>query len=287
MPAPLPPPVGVHVPVGGGLARKGLAYADAVGARAVQVFVGNPRGWATPAGDPAQDSAFRDRCGEEGVPAYVHTPYLVNLGSPTAATVERSVAAVAHGLARGRAIGALGVVVHTGSAVGEGAYDAAIAQVREQLLPVLDALQDGGPQLLLEPTAGQGRSLCATVEDLGPYLAALDHHPRVGVCLDTCHVFAAGHDLAAPGGTSATLDRLVEVAGPGRLGLVHANDSVDVCGSARDRHERIGRGHIGEAAFAELLRHPAVQGVPVVLETPGKEPEHREDIALLERLRDG
>jgi deoxyribonuclease-4 len=279
--------VGVHVPVGGGLARRGLAYAGAVGARAVQVFVGNPRGWATPAGDPAQDRAFRDRCAEDGTAAYVHTPYLVNLGSPTAATLERSVVAVRHGLARGRAIGARGVVVHTGSAVGEGAYEAALAQVREHLLPVLDALEDGGPQLLLEPTAGQGRSLCATVEDLGPYLDALGHHPRVGVCLDTCHVFAAGHDLAAPGGMAATLDRVVEVAGPGRLALVHANDSLDVCGSSRDRHERIGKGHIGEAPFSDLLRHPAVQGVPVVLETPGGEAEHTEDIALLVRLRDG
>jgi deoxyribonuclease-4 len=136
--------------------------------------------------------------------------------------------------------------------------------------------------------AGQGAILCATVEQLGPYLDALDRHPRAGVCLDTCHAFAAGHDLAAPGGVRETMDALVACAGDGRLRLIHANDSKDPCGSARDRHENIGAGHIGERAFAALFRHPAVAGVPFVIETPGRAPEpHRRDIDVLKRLRDG
>ncbi len=130
-------------------------------------------------------------------------------------------------------------------------------QVREALLPLLDAVaDDAAPWLLLEPTAGQGRSLCAGVEDLAPYLEALDFHPKAGICLDTCHVFAAGAPLDEPGGTTATVDRIVEIGGPGRLRLIHANDSMDVRGAFKDRHQRIGEGHIGEARVRRAVRPP-------------------------------
>jgi deoxyribonuclease-4 len=291
-------PVGSHVAVGKGLASGALPAADAAGCETVQVFVGNPRGWATSAGRPAEDRAFRAGLEQRGMRAFVHTPYLVNLGSPTPATYERSLAVITHNLRRAGQIGAEGVVVHTGSFVTPGdearsertqsaqRYAAAMRQVRDGLLPLLDALDDDdAPWLLLEPTAGQGRSLCAGVDDLAAYLGALDHHPRAGVCLDTCHVFAAGAPLDEPGGATATLDRLVEVAGPGRLRLVHANDSLDVRGSMRDRHEKIGRGHIGVDAFRELLAHPATAGAPFVLETPGSRDADDPDIALLKQLR--
>lgn len=278
-------PVGSHVKAAGGLARGAFAFGQDIGAEAVQVFAGNPRGWALTAGDPEQDKAFRSLCASHGVRSYVHTPYLVNLGSPTASTVERSVASVRHNLARGASLGASGVVVHTGSCVSEGGYDAALRQVREALLPVLDSVGDSGPALLLEPTAGQGRSLCAGVADLPAYLSALDWHPAVGICLDTCHVFAAGAPLDEVGGMSSTLDLLVSLAGAGRLQLVHGNDSKDPRGSYRDRHERIGQGCIGEQAFTELFVHPAMAGVPVILETPGGKDAYAEDIALLKKLR--
>jgi deoxyribonuclease-4 len=229
-------PVGTHVKIGSGLVSGALATADAIGAEVVQVFAGNPRGWASSPGDPGVDAAFRDANRASGRRVVIHTPYLVNLGSPTPATYVRSVATVAHNLKRAVDLGAEGVVVHTGSCVDEGAVDAAMRQVREGLLPVLDVLGTDGPSLLLEPTAGQGRSLCAGVDDLEAYLAALDGHPAVGVCLDTCHVFAAGAPLDVPGGTTATVDRLVEIGGPGRLRLVHANDSKDVRGAFKDRH---------------------------------------------------
>ena len=282
-------PVGTHVKVGSGLVRGALARAQEIGAECFQVFAGNPRGWAASAGDPGIDATFRSACRQAGLRVFVHTPYLVNLGSPTPATYERSVAAIAHNLRRGADLGAEGVVVHTGSCVAEGGVDAAMAQIREGLLPVLDALDrvDGeAPSLLLEPTAGQGRSLCAGVEDLGPYLAALDDHPAVGICLDTCHLFAAGAPLDEPGGATATLDRLLEVAGPGRLRLVHANDSKDVRGSLRDRHERLGEGHLGLGAFEELLAHPGTAGVPLLLETPGSWDVGDPQLDLLRKLRD-
>jgi deoxyribonuclease IV len=289
-------PVGAHVLTGRGLATGGLAYAEEVGARAVQVFVGNPRGWALSDGDAGEDAAFVAGCAERGVPAFIHAPFLVNVGSPTEATVERSVASIAHNLRRGAELGCRGVVVHAGSAVGEDRYADALRQLHERLLPVLDAVPDGGPRLLIEPTAGGGKCLAATVEDLGPYLAALEWHPAVGVCFDTCHAWAAGHDLSVPGGMTGTLDALEVTVGPDRLGLVHANDSLDECGSRRDRHTTLGKGSIGGGAygvgpFAELMAHPSMAGVPVVVETPSeldgsKTAGHTRDIGLLVSLRD-
>jgi deoxyribonuclease-4 len=274
--------VGSHVPVAGGL-LKGLAYAHEIGAAALQVFVSNPRGWARSAGDPGRDEEFRGSCTH---PVFVHAPYLVNFGSPTEATLRRSVDAVAHALGRATAIGARGVVVHGGSAVAEVHRDEAMRQLREHLLPVLDGLDPSGPRLLVEPTAGGGQALAATVQDLAPYFAALDDHEMLGVCLDTCHAFAAGHDLASPGGMKRTLDALVRAVGRGRLQLVHANDSKDPLGSLRDRHEAIGQGRIGKDPFAELFRHPATRNVPVVVETPGDASSHRRDVELLCALRD-
>lgn len=284
-------PVGTHVLVGKNLVDGAFRTAVELGCEAVQVFVGNPRGWALSAGDPAVDERFRAATTEAGMRVVIHTPYLVNLGSPTPSTFERSAALVAHNLRRAVQIGAEGVVVHTGSYVdpdgGRAGYDAAMSRIREALMPVLDALaQDAAsPYLLLEPTAGQGRSLCAGVDDLEGYLAALDFHPKAGICLDTCHVFAAGAPLDEPGGTKATIDRIAEIGGPDRLRLIHANDSKDVRGAFKDRHEKIGAGHIGTEAFAELFAHPATEGVPFILETPGSRTTDDPDMALLKALR--
>jgi deoxyribonuclease IV len=279
-------PVGTHVKVGKGLVEEMLPKALSIGAEALQIFAGNPRGWALSKGRPAADEAFRAACEAAGIRVVIHAPYLVNLGSPTPLTYERSVRTVAHNLVRAVDLGAEAVVVHTGSCVDEGSLESAMRQVREGLLPVLDALGADGPWLLLESTAGQGRSLCATVEDHAAYLDALDRHPRVGLCLDTCHLFAAGEPLDEPGGMKRTIDRLVEVAGPDRLRLVHANDSMDVRGAFKDRHQRIGEGHLGVEPFRELLAHPATAGVPLILETPGSRDEGDPQIPLLKKLRE-
>ncbi|MFE1405885.1 deoxyribonuclease IV [Streptomyces sp. NPDC058770] len=279
-------PVGGHVPVAGGLAKVGLPYAREMGAEAVQVFVANPRGWATPVGNPAEDERFRAECAAASVPAYVHAPYLINFGSHTEATVERSVDSLRHSLRRAREIGALGVVVHTGSATGGRPRERALAQVRTHLRPLLDELtHDDDPFLLLESTAGQGASLCSRTWDFGPYFEALDSHPRLGVCLDTCHIHAAGHDLSGPEGMRQTLDLLVETVGAGRLKLIHANDSKEAAGAHKDRHANIGAGHIGEGPFRELFSHPATAGVPLIIETPGGKDGHAADVARLKGLR--
>ena len=281
--------IGSHTRTSGGLAKAGLPYADAAGAEAVQVYVSNSRGWALPPGDPVQDTLFRDGCGERGLPAYIHASLLVNLGSPTSLTVSRSVDVLSHALQRGAAIGATAVVFHAGSSVDSSHDEKALHQLGEALRPLVDlAAAEDLPRLLVEPSAGGGRSLASKVQDLEPYLAAAENHPWLGVCFDTCHAWAAGHDLATPGGMTATLDALIATVGRDRLMLIHANDSKDECGSTRDRHETIGAGRIGSAAFAELLAHPATAGVPVIVETPseGDAAGHAADIALLKSLRD-
>jgi deoxyribonuclease-4 len=267
------------------MAKRSIAYAELTQAEAIQVFTSNPRGWAMPETNHEADALFREKAEALDIETYVHAPFLINLGSPTEDTYKNSLASTAYSLKRGEEIGALGVVVHTGSAVKEDNVEKAWKQIEKGVMPILESLGDDAPMLLLEPTAGQGQSLVKRLEDLENYLKALHYHPKVGICLDTCHVFAAGHDIAKKGGMKETLDLLVEVAGIERIQLIHANDSMDVCGALKDRHQNIGKGFIGVDPFAELLKHPAVANAPLILETPGMEPEHGEEIALLKKLR--
>ena len=218
---------------------------------------GNPRGWRLTPGNPEQDALFTAGCTDRGILSFIHTPYLVNVGSPTEATVEQSIASIAHNLARGararlrgrrrarRLRGRRGPVRGGPAPVARAAAAGAGRPARRRR-----------PGCSSSRQRAAGRSLAATVEDLGPYFAALDDHPLVGVCFDTCHAWAAGHDLAAPGGMTATLDALRATVGPGRLGLVHANDSLDECGSKRDRHTTIGAGSIGVAAVRRAAGPP-------------------------------
>ena len=283
--SPKKPRIGAHTPTSGGMAKRSIAYAELTQAEAIQVFTSNPRGWAMPETNHEADALFREKAEALDIETYVHAPFLINLGSPTEDTYKNSLASTAYSLKRGQEIGALGVVVHTGSAVKEDNVDNAWKQIKKGVMPILEALDDDAPMLLLEPTAGQGQSLVKRLEDLENYLKALNYHPKVGICLDTCHVFAAGHDIAKKGGMKETLDLLVQVAGIERIQLIHANDSMDVCGALKDRHQNIGKGFIGVDPFAELLKHPAVANAPLILETPGMEPEHGEEIALLKQLR--
>jgi deoxyribonuclease-4 len=267
------------VSVAGGLARGPLKRVDEIGAEVIQVFVANPRGWAPPAPDPAGDEAFRVACAERGLPVFVHAPYLINFGSPSPETLAKSRSALEFSLARGAAIGATGVVVHAGSAVLGNRWPDAMAQVREVIRPLLDA---DGPQLLIEPTAGGGGALASNVDSIAAYLDALDD-PRVGLCLDTCHLHAAGHDLSTAAGVRQTLSALGRAVGPGRVGLVHLNDSRDPAGSRRDRHASIGQGSIGLAGLAAVVAAPGLKGVPLVVET--QDSGQADDVAALKDLQ--
>jgi deoxyribonuclease-4 len=155
-------------------------------------------------------------------------------------------------------------------------------QVREHVLAALDTVP-GGPRMLIEATAGGGAALASDAPSVGAYLDALGRDERIGVCLDTCHMHAAGHDMSTPASFAAALRAYGRAAGPGGIGLVHVNDSRDPAGSKRDRHEAVGRGTIGRAAFAALFTTPTTRGVPMVVETA--DADHARDIGTLKDLR--
>ena len=277
--------IGAHVPTSGGLVKRALGYAKTIEAETIQIFASNPRGWAMPEANPTADKEFRTAAEAMDITTYIHAPFLINLGSPTEGTYENSLASTEYSLRRGRELGALGAVIHTGSAVKEEFVDQAWKQIHDGMMPILEKLKENDPFLLLEPTAGQGQSLVKRLEELVKYFDALEFHPKVGICIDTCHVFAAGHDITTKKGIDEMLTGLIANVPADRIKLVHANDSMDVCGALKDRHQSIGKGHIGEKPFQVLMAHPAMAGVPLVLETPGKEPEHGSEVKILKKLR--
>ena len=277
--------VGAHVPTSGGLVTRALGYAQTIEAEAIQIFASNPRGWAMPDANPAADKEFREKAEAMDIATYVHAPFLINLGSPTEATYENSLASTEYSLKRSKELGALGTVIHTGSAVKEEFVGHAWKQIHDGMMPILEKLKIEHPFLLLEPTAGQGQSLVRRLDELIKYFDVLEHHTKVGICIDTCHVFAAGHDITTGAGIDEMLGALTAVISSDRIKLVHANDSMDICGSLKDRHQTIGEGHIGQKPFQLLMAHPAISGVPFILETPGEEPEHGKEVRILKKLR--
>jgi deoxyribonuclease-4 len=286
------PRIGAHVSVAGGILN---APANAVEAtcEAFQMWVSSPRAWRLPAVEPDVDERFRELVAEAGLgPVFVHAPYLVNFASTSDATVDSSTTVVAATLDKAAAIGAAGVVVHAGSDLGAGRA-AGLARTRAAVMPLLDRLdraadRAGGasPGLLIEFTAGKNNMLASRVDEMAELLDTLDGHPRVEVCFDTCHAMCAGYDLHDPAAAAATAGELDKLL-PGRLALVHANDSRDPCGAPRDRHWHIGEGTIGDAGFAALLAQPALAAVPWITELPETNADHARNLARLRRLAAG
>jgi deoxyribonuclease-4 len=262
--------IGTHVAVAGGLVKTGLGEADEVGAEIIQLFAGNPRSWAPRAADPAADEAFRAACAERELPVVVHAPHLINLGAPSELVLSRSLAALELTLRRASDLGAVAVVVHAGSSVTPGRRTTALAALPELIRPLVDRA-DPAVRLLIEPTAGAGESMASTIGSTIEYLRAVNDE-RVGLCLDTCHLHAAGEDLADP----QLLDSVAST-----IALVHVNDSRDPRGSHRDRHESLDAGTVGLPTLAAFLAHPALVEVPVLVETP----THERDVVLLKNLR--
>lgn len=270
--------IGSHVAVGKGLVRQGLVEAEETGAEVLQVFLGSPRGWAPPRIDAAVAERFRQECAARDLPVFVHASYLINLASPDAEMLARSVASLRACLAGAERIGAAGVVVHAGSSM-DGDREAAL----ERLAPAFDAVLDGVPavRLLVEPTAGSANAMASTLPSVAEYLHAVGR-PEIGLCLDTCHLHAAGEVLDEAAAFEASLKTLTKSVGRGRIGLVHLNDSRDPRGSGRDRHESLGLGTIGDAGLATVMASPSLKGVPFVVETA----THPRDVAHAKELRD-
>lgn len=276
---------GAHMPTQGGIHHAYTAGQE-YGCEVIQLFTSSPQQWRARELTEAIGAQFRaayDSCGIPCVAA--HANYLINPGAAKEEVLLKSRQALREELERCAALGIPAVVVHPGSAAGSD-EETAMERVIESLRAVLAELPPEGPYLLLETTAGQGASLGCTFEQLARILEGVGEEERVGVCLDTCHIFAAGHDLTGPSGMHQTLDLLVDTVGEGRLKLIHANDSKDVVGAHKDRHENIGVGHIGEDPFRALMTHPATEGVPLIIETPGGKEGHAADVERLKKLRD-
>lgn len=278
-------PVGAHVSSSGGL-WTAVDRARAMEAEAIQVFPSAPQTWRQTKHTPEAYARFRAARAEAGIThVWLHCPYLPNLAAEDEEHWEKSIDAVANALRVADGAGADGVVVHTGSRRARGMQEVLprVATALERIL----AAAPGEALLALENAAGQGGTI-GSFDDLGAIVRAVPS-PRLAVCLDTCHAYAAGYDITTPEGLDATLRELDDAVGLQRLRALHANDSKGELGSRRDRHENIGDGQIGEAGFRTLLAEPRLQALPLLLEVPGidgKSGPDRENVLRLKRIRD-
>jgi deoxyribonuclease-4 len=261
--------------------KKALDNAVAMGADGVQLFVQSPRTWRFPEHDPADLAAFRARGEETGLAVVVHALYLVNLAAPDDAIYEKSVATMRSTVDAACAIGAEAVIFHVGSHLGAG-LDVGLERVVPALELVLDRCNDD-TWLLMENSAGAGGTIGRSLDELATIFEALDRHERLGICLDSCHLFVSGVDVTDDSAVDRLLDDVDGTVGLDRLRVLHANDSKAPLGSNRDRHENIGDGLIGEG-LGTFLAHPKLQGLPTFLEVPGKD-GHGPDADELRKVR--
>jgi deoxyribonuclease IV len=282
------PFLGAHMSIAGGHA---LAFARLaqVGGQALQIFVKNQRQWQAPALPAAEIEQFRRRwreCGEP--PMAAHDSYLINLAASRPEIAERSVLALADELERTSLLGISYLIMHPGSHGGTG-LEAGLARFTANLDRAL-ALAPLAKQvtILIETTAGQGADLGSRFEEIAAMITASRYPERLGVCVDTCHIFAAGYDIRTPEVYAETFARFDQTIGLERLKFFHLNDARKDLGSRVDRHEHIGRGKIGLGGFRLLLNDPRFAGLPMVLETPKSKDLHEDaaNLTILRGLRD-
>ncbi|MEM2529615.1 MAG: deoxyribonuclease IV [Candidatus Bathyarchaeia archaeon] len=260
------PKVGVHVSIAGSIDRA-VDRAIALGCDTFQIFTRNPRGWRRRRLGKGEAREFSRKLGASGIgPAVGHMPYLPNLASPKGAVYAKSVRALGAELTTCRRLGIPYLVTHLGSHLGAGADEG----LRRVTAAINSALSEGsdGVMLLLENGAGSKNGIGSTFEEIARIIDGVDAKERVGVCLDTCHAFAAGYDLRDEASLGETIDEFERALGLWRLRVVHINDSKGGLGSGVDRHEHIGMGRIGNNGFRAILRHKALSQLPMILETP-------------------
>lgn len=274
---------GAHVSISGGIfnaPQNGVAS----GCDVVQIFTKNQRQWRVSALTEDEVSKFKAEEARTGVKAAcVHASYLINLGGFETGKLNQSRANFIAEMQRAELLGIPYLVVHPGSHLGEG-EEKGILQIADSLNVTLAACPDFRLKVLLEVTAGQGTNLGYTFEQLAAIRAAISETSRVGYCLDTCHLFAAGYELRNTEGYRETIRQVDEILGAENIGVIHANDSKMGLGSKRDRHEHIGEGELGLAAFANFINDARFQNVPFIIETPGGPLKDRENIGMLRKL---
>jgi deoxyribonuclease-4 len=276
--------IGAHVSPAGGL-PKAIERGVDRGCRAIQIFNQSPRRWQPTSHAKEELDAFRAAMAASSIEAVlVHTVYLLNCASGDPDMRAKSLTSLTHSLRVGEQIGAAGVVLHPGSAKGgevQSAIGRAGATIREALR------ESERCPLQLENTAGAGGTLGRSIDELAELLVAAGGGERLGLCLDSCHLFASGYDIRTPAGIDALLREVRAKVGLGRIRSLHLNDSQAQLGSNRDRHANLGEGQLGEGGCATFLAAPAFDGLPCVLETPGRNRSgaSAEEVALAARLR--
>ena len=259
--------LGAHVSVSGGI-HTAIDRIEEMGGEAVQVFTQSPRTWRPTNHDPANLERFKERRTEAGITHVVcHALYLVNLASPDDEIYEKSVAALQNTVDVACAIDADAVVFHVGSHLGAG-FEAGLERVVPALAEALERCSDT-TWLLMENSAGAGGTIGRSIDELAAIYDRLDRHPRLGVCLDSCHLYVSGYDVTDRPALDAVLEELDQKVGLDRLRALHVNDSKAPLGSNRDRHDNIGEGLLGEQ-LGVFLGHPKLQELPALLEVPGK-----------------
>ena len=275
--------LGAHVSVAGGLTLA-PGRGRELGCGAIQIFLKNQRQWAAPPLEPATARAFRAARRRAGIRhAFAHGSYLVNLATPVTTAWRQAVDAFVDELRRAEALGLGCLVVHPGSHMGAG-REAGLDAIARAVQEGLARTPRARVRVALENTAGGGNALGGTFEDLAGIIGRIGGTARVGVCLDTCHLFVAGYDIRREAGYAAAMDRCARTVGVGRVLAFHLNDASAPLGSGLDRHEHIGRGRLGLLPFRLLLNDARFARVPKVLETP-KEPEPAADLRNLATLR--
>jgi len=264
------PRLGAHMSVAGGLPRA-VDRAIAHRCDALQIFAKNASQWRGRVVSPEEVREFRAKVKASGIkPVVSHASYLINLATTIPALRRQSVEAMGDEMDRAEALGLLGVVLHPGCYT-LGSEAEGLELIAEGLLELLKARRRGKTMVLLEHTAGQGTALGATFEQLASIIAKMNDHPRVGVCLDTCHLLASGYDICSPEGYASTFKQFGRLVGFDRLKVFHLNDSKKPLGSRIDRHEHIGAGCLGLEPFRRLVNDRRFRGLPMLLETPKTE----------------
>jgi deoxyribonuclease IV len=295
-PEPLPPPeipawkdgsirIGIHTSISGDIAGA-LDIAHGLGANALQIFSSSPRMWGHGSSRISETDAtrFRQRRAELQLgPLVIHGNYLINLASPNPVLRTRSVQGFHQEIVRAMALGADYLVIHPGSGLGA-SVESSVAAVAQGLKQASRGLKLGDLRILLENTAGQGNTLGSRFEELKAILAACPELP-LGVCIDTAHTFAAGWSIHTEDGLQGALRDIDRTIGLERVFVVHVNDSKTPLGSRVDRHENIGKGHIGLKAFGRILNHPLLAKCAFILETPIDKPgDDKRNVAALWKL---
>ncbi len=282
---PAPRLIGAHMPTSGGL-HNALTSGKAIGCTAVQLFTKSPKQWFASPPLPEAIEKFRAVRAETGIEfVCAHDSYLINLAAPDPDVMEKSLRAFATELENADALGLSWVVTHMGAHLKQG-EDAAYARLIESIKTILDATDTAGYHvgIAMETTAGQGTGLGWQFEQIAHVLQEVGGHPRLGVCLDTCHIFVAGYDLCEPEAYEATITQFDKTIGLNNLKIIHANDAKKPLGSRVDRHEHIGDGEIGAGAFTRLINDPRLTHLPFIVETPESEEMHAVNVQRLREM---